>query len=117
MLGKGLSNHSVVHAHRLLSEALKHAVQWGIIPRNPAESVSPPRPQRRDLQVWDMTEIKRFLGVAQESRFADAFLRLLYSGMRRSGVTGLRREGISFEAKTLRVTGTSQRVSGHSLLA
>jgi integrase len=117
MLDKGLSNQSVVHAHRVLSEALKHGVQWGIIPRNPAEQVSPPRPESKDLQVWDMAVIKKFLLAAKDSPFADAFLLLLYSGMRRSELTGLRWEGIDFESKTLRVTGTLKRVTGHSLLA
>jgi integrase len=117
MLEKGLSKQSVVHAHRLLSEALEDATDWGIIARNPAEKVSPPRPDRKDLQVWGMAEIKQFLEAAKDSPFADAFLLFLYTGMRRSELTGLKWEGIDFDTKTLRITGTLQRVSGHSLLA
>ena len=47
MLDKGLSNQSVVLAHGVLSEALNHAVAWGVIPKNPAASVSPPRSKKR----------------------------------------------------------------------
>lgn len=64
-----------------------------------------------------MADIRRFLDAAKDSPFADAFLLLLYTGMRRSELTGLRWEGIDFESKTLRVTGTLQRVTGHNLLA
>ena len=42
MREKGLSNQTITHTHRVLSEALKHAVAWGILPKNPAGSVSPP---------------------------------------------------------------------------
>jgi hypothetical protein len=36
--------------------------------------------------------------------------------MRRSELTGLRREGVDFDTRTLKVTGALQRVTGHSLL-
>lgn len=117
MLEKGLSNQSVVHAHRVLSEALKHAVAWGMIPKNPAASVSPPRPEAKGVQVPAMDVVKRFLVAAQDSPFLDAFKLALYTGMRRSELTGLRWEGVDFAAKTLRVTGTLQRVTGKGLLS
>lgn len=117
MLAKGLSNQTVVHAHRVLSEALKHAAAWGVIPKNPAQSVSPPRPEPQEVVVWDEDTLHQFLGASQDSPFHDAFLLALYTGMRRSEITGLRWEGVDFSANTLRITGTLQRVTGHGLLA
>ena len=64
MLDKNLSKQTVVHAHRLLSEALKHAVAWGVIPQNPAAQVPPPRPDTRELEIWDVETLQRFLVVA-----------------------------------------------------
>lgn len=117
MLDKSLSHQTVTHTHRVLSEALKHATQWGIIPRNPAQQVSPPRPSGRELAVWDICAIREFLRAAKDSPFSDVFKLALYTGMRRSELTGLKWEGIGFEAKTLKVTATLQRVTGHKLLA
>ena len=77
MLKKGLSNQTVVHAHRVPSEALKHGVQWEIIARNPCESVSPPRPQQDNVQVPEMDAIKRFLEAAQDSPFLAARPRII----------------------------------------
>lgn len=74
MLDKGLSNQSVVHAHRVLSEALKHAVGWGVIPKNPAESVSPPRPEPKEVEVWGEDTIQRFIEAYQDSPFHEAFV-------------------------------------------
>ncbi len=116
MLDKGLSNQSVVHSHRVLSEALKHAVSWGIIPKNPAESVSPPRPEPKELNVWDTDTIKQFIEASEGSPFHEAFVLALHTGMRRSEITGLRWEGVDFTTNQLRVTGTLQRVTGYGLL-
>lgn len=117
MLDKGLSNQSVVHAHRVLSKALKDAVEWGIITKNPAVSVSPPRPERQEVGVWDMATITQFMEASQDSVFHEAFMLSLHTAMRRSEVTGLRWDGVDLPASTIRVTGTLQRVTGHGLLA
>ena len=61
ILAKGLSNQSVVHAHRVLALALKHAVSLDVIPKNPAELVSPPKPEPKAINVWDLDNIRRFL--------------------------------------------------------
>ena len=37
-----LSPRSVHHMHRVLSQALKQAVRWRLLPRNPCEDVDPP---------------------------------------------------------------------------
>ena len=117
MLEKGLSNQSVVHAHRVLSEALGHAVIWGVIPKNPAEGISPPCPTPKEVEVWSMEDIESFSEASKESRFHDAFMLALYTAMRRSELTGLRWDGVDFSTNTIRVTGTLQRVTGHGLLA
>ena len=69
LLDKGLSNQSVVHAHRVLSKALKDATTWGIITKNPAQSVSPPRPEPKEVEVWDMETISRFFEESKDSPF------------------------------------------------
>ena len=117
MLDKGLSNQSVVLAHGVLSEALKHAVAWGVIPKNPAASVSPPRPKKKEVDVWDEDTIQRFIEVSKESPFHDALMLALYTGMRRSEIAGLKWEAVDFSASMIRVTSTLQRITGHGLLA
>ena len=47
----GLSAQTVHHHHRVLSEALKQAVRLGLIARNPAERVDPPRPARTEMKI------------------------------------------------------------------
>ena len=41
--GQGLSARAVLHIHRVLSEALNCAIRQGVLIRNPAQFVDPPR--------------------------------------------------------------------------
>tara|TARA_R110000824_G_C15232376_1_gene678766 strand:+ start:11450 stop:12589 length:1140 start_codon:yes stop_codon:yes gene_type:complete len=116
MREKGLSNQTITHAHRVLSEALKHAVAWKILPSNPAGSVKAPRPEQREVAVWDFEQMQTFIETSKFSQFHDAFMLAIFTGMRRSEITGLRWEGVDFTTSTLRVTGTLQRITGHGLL-
>jgi integrase len=46
-LDSGLSGSTVQKVHHVLHKALAQAVRWSLIPRNPGDSVQPPRPRRR----------------------------------------------------------------------
>ena len=39
--------------HRILSQALKQAVRWQMIARNPYDAVTPPRVERKQMKVLD----------------------------------------------------------------
>lgn len=45
LLDKGLSGRTVQYAHAVIHRALKQAVRWNLIVRNPADAVDAPRPQ------------------------------------------------------------------------
>jgi len=49
----GLSVQSVKQHHRLIFKALKDAVRWQLIVRNVAESVTPPKTRKVEMQTWD----------------------------------------------------------------
>jgi integrase len=116
MLSNGLSNQSVVHAHRVLSKALECAIEWEIIPRNPAPKIKPPRPEPKGIDVWNMVELGRFAQFATDSQFSDVFRLAIFTGLRRSELAGLRWDQIDSDTKTLRVTETLQRIVGRGLL-
>ena len=60
----GLSPKTVRHVHTLLHKALADAVRWGNLGRNPADRAEPPRPRTAEMRVWDLTQLRRFLGTA-----------------------------------------------------
>jgi integrase len=84
LLEKGLSNRTVLHVHRVLSEALKHAARWGVLARNPADATTPPRAEQEELEMWDVPTVNLFLEAVTGHRFQDFYHLALLTGMRRS---------------------------------
>jgi len=116
MLDNGLSPRTVLHVHRILREALKHAVKWGLLIRNVCDAVDPPKPQRKEMAVLDGVDIQRFLDVAASARYGSVFFLALYTGMRRSELLGLRWTAVDLSAKTISVKETLQRIQGKGLM-
>ena len=65
----GLSPQTVRYHHALLHVALKTAVKWGLIPRNVADAVNPPRRSSTVMQIWDEDEVKHFLLTAKGNQY------------------------------------------------
>ncbi len=60
----GLAHRSVIQHHRVLREALRHAVEWQLLVTNPASAVRPPRAERHELRVLDAEEAAQLLVAA-----------------------------------------------------
>ena len=116
LLEKELSNRTVLHVHRVLSEALKHAVRWGLLTRNTADATTPPRAQQEELKMWDEPTIDLFLEASAGHRFQDFYLLALLTGMRRSELCGLRWESVDLVAGRLGVVRTLQIIKGRGLV-
>ena len=89
LLDRGLSARTVVHVHRLLKEALGHAVKWGQLVRNVTDVATPPRPESKEMEMWDPETINTFLDVAKVSRYRDLYHRAVLTGLRRIELVGL----------------------------
>ncbi len=116
MLDEGLSSRTVLHSHRVLSQALKNAVKWGLIIYNPAESITPPRVIKKDTGTWDAITIKTFLEAASNSKYREAFSLAALTGLRRSELAGLMWSDIDFKTGRLKVVRTRQRIYGHGIV-
>jgi len=89
-LSSGLSAQTVRHHHTALHKALQTALEWGLLARNPADAVSPPRAQGREMQVWAEDEIFTFLEAARQTPHFALFHTALFTGMRRSELLAIR---------------------------
>ena len=85
-----LSARTVRNIHKVLSEALSHAVKWQILVRNVALAVDPPRPSQSEVATFTEEQARLFVEAAAESRYHELFTVALYTGMRRSELLGLR---------------------------
>jgi len=91
----GLSVRSVRYVHTIVGRALRDAVRWGRLVRNPAEAATPPRAAQTrsrapEMRTWDAETLAQFLDAEQPSRYQIAFLFLATTGCRRGEALGLR---------------------------
>jgi integrase len=86
-----LSPRSVAYVATILHRALRDAVRWHAIVRNPADAADPPRPSSKpEMNTWKAHELAQFLAGVGGDRLAGAWWLLATTGMRRGEVLGLR---------------------------
>lgn len=108
---RGLSAQSVLHLHRVLFTALKQAVAWQLIPRNIAEAVTPPRPERREVEPMTRREVVRVLETVVDTDLEIPTVLALGTGMRLGEVLGLRWSDVNLSKKTARIMQSVQQTT------
>lgn len=108
----GLSKRTVLHHHRVLREALQHAVRWQMIVRNPADAVEPPRPEREERPFLDSQQVALLLQKAEGSRLYVPILLAVTTGMRRGEILALRWQDVDFDKATATVVRNLIRAEG-----
>lgn len=108
----GLSRRSVQIIREVLRNALRGAVRMGYLPRNPAEHVSAPAPDRRRVRPLNASELRAFLAAAPGDRLGALFVTVVGLGLRQGEALALRWEDIDLETRTLAVDGALKRVDG-----
>ena len=116
MLERGLSHTTVLHAHRVLKEALGHAVKWGVLARNVADAVSPPRREQKVMEMWDIPTIQDFIDLCHGRQYGEVFRFAIYTGLRRSEICGLKWESVDLIDGRLRVERTLHSINGQGLV-
>jgi integrase len=102
-----LSPRSVAYVATILHRALRDAVRWQILVRNPADAADPPRPSAPpQMRTWTAIELRNFLTGISEDRLAGAWWLLATTGMRRGEVLGLRWSDVDFVGARLLITRT-----------
>jgi integrase len=99
----GLSARVVRHTHSALRNALKQAVKWGIIARNPADLVELPKVPHKEQRVLSPDEAVRFLQTADGMPNGLIFELALLTGMRPEEYLALQWSDIDFERSTATV--------------
>jgi integrase len=105
----GLSARSVHHCHRILSQALRQAVRWRILLRNPCDDVDPPRVERRALKVWDVATMAEALERARSLRIFVPMLLAGMLGLRRGEIAALRWRHIDLDAAQVAVVDSFEQ--------
>ncbi|WP_281659093.1 tyrosine-type recombinase/integrase [Halobacillus sp. Cin3] len=105
LLDEGLSERYVEYISVILHGALKKAVEWELLTRNPMEKVDIPRGRRRKHVTWSTDEIERFLHFAkyENLNYYAVFLTFIYTGLRRGELLGLQWGDIDLDDECINV--------------
>ena len=114
MRARGQSPRTVQYARDVLRQALNQALKWGIVVRNVATLVDPPRSDSQPVSPLSAAEARSFLEhvKSQDSRLWPLIATALMTGLRQAELLGLRWSDVDLEGGTLRVAQTLQRVDG-----
>jgi integrase len=96
-LDAGLAPRSVLHIHRTLSKALKQATDDGLIPRNAAASVKPPRPRSEEIQPLSRDQVRTFLHTVRGDRMEALYVLAITAGLRQGELLALKWEDVDLE--------------------
>ena len=103
ILEKGRSSRTAQYVRAVLRRALNQATKWGMVPRNVAALVDPPRTVRREIQPFTVEEIPALLGAFDDHPMGALYLLALTHGLRQGEALGLQWCDVDLSGRTLRV--------------
>ncbi len=109
----GKSSSATVHkVHVLLHKALKQAERWGLVPRNVADDVDPPKVHKDEVHPLTNEQARKLLVTARGDRLEALYVVALQSGLRQGELLAVRWEDVDLEARTVQVRRTLTRDGG-----
>ena len=111
-LAEGLSPRTVTYIRAVLRMALAQALKWGMVARNVATLVDPPKTEQAAITVLSPTQARTLLDAARGDRLEALYRVALSLGLRRGEALGLRWQDVDLERGILRVEVALQVMVG-----
>lgn len=109
---EGLSPRTVAYIRAVISMMLEQALKWGLVSRNVAKLVSPPKGKGATFQPLSFAQSKHLLESIKGERFEAIYQVALLLGLRRGEVLGLKWEDVDLERRTLSIRRAVTEISG-----
>ena len=105
----GLSARTIQYQHAVLRRALRDAERLGLVQRNVARLVSPPRVETKEVVPPTAAEVRTFFIAIAGHRDEALFILAVATGLRQSELLGLTWADIDFDGHKVTVRRTLQR--------
>ncbi len=114
---KKLSDKTILHHHRLISSILSTAVQWQLIFSNPCDRVKPPKVESKEARYLDdeQTAVLFERLQTEPAQYKTMIMVLVYTGMRRGELCGLKWTDIDFKNRIINIQRTSLYLPGKGI--
>lgn len=100
----GLSAKTVLYTHRVLNEAMEHAVKKRLIYHNPVKTITNvPKPKRFKGNVYSVDEILHLLELVKGTQFEIPVALAAICGLRRGECLALTEDDVDFDSKTISI--------------
>jgi integrase len=107
---RGLSPATVSLVRATLRRALGQAERWGLVARNVARLVDPPRAERSEIRPLSEDQVRTFLEATRETREWPLYVLAISTGLRQGELLGLRWTDLDLDAGTMAVRGSLQMI-------
>lgn len=107
-----VSEHSALHAFRVLRQSLRQAARWRLIDRDPSDSVKAPRAKPYEPKTLTADEARQYMQAFVGHPIEPAIALAIGCGLRRSEICGLRWEDVELTGATLHVRRGMHSVKG-----
>ncbi len=114
LMAAGYAPSSVNQTHKMLHCALRQAVTWRLLTRNPADGVTSPKPVIATPTVWSPQEAAAFLDHTHDDPLAALWRLGLDSGMRIGELLALSWRDLDAERRVIAVRRTLTKTRGGS---
>mgnify|MGYP000013295368 FL=1 len=106
-LGRQLSDETIRHIHSMLHLAMEDAVRARMIPVNPTNGTTVPKPNRQAKRILNDEELERFMTECRKDAiWHDFFYVELTTGLRRGEICGLMWQDFDEAKGTLKIART-----------
>jgi integrase len=108
----GLSPRTVQYLRAVLRRALGQALKWGLVARNVATLVDPPRSVKTPVAPLSAEQARAFIAHTAADRLGPLFHVAIASGLRQGELFGLRWQDVDLTVGTLYIRHALQRIDG-----
>jgi integrase len=104
-----LAPRTVNHMHVVFNGALKQAVRWRMIARNPCDDCDPPKVERGEMKVWTVDQITEAIELSRSWCVHMPMVLAAFCGLRRGEIAALRWHHVDLNRAQLSVIDSAEQ--------
>jgi integrase len=107
----GLSPSTVRYMHVVLKAAMRQALRWQMLTRNPLDAVDPPKIERHTMKTYDLAQTVDLIEATRGTRMTITIILAVLCGLRRGEIAALRWRSINLAGAQLAVVESAEQTA------